>query len=390
MSNAIRPFRIAVSQAAIDDLRARLRVARLPKPVPAAGWTLGMDSEYLSFLLDEWLNHFDWRTVEAHLNNFPQFIAEVGAAPVHFVHLTGPGASRTPIILTHGWPSTFAELLRLGQGLANPTSNGNLEAEAFDVIIPSLPGYAFSPAPNVLGTNVFTIANQWAELTTMLGYERFVAHGGDIGAGVTTALALLHGERLHGVHLNYIPGSYRPFLDESVALTAEEREWQARRDAWNDTEGGYSHLQGTKPDVLGPGLNDSPIGLAAWIVDKYRSWSDCDGDVAKRFSIGELLTVISIYWFTECMPSAIRLYWEGRRRPMQFAARERVTVPVAVAHFPKEIPIPPRSYVERGYNVTRWTEFPRGGHFAALEETAALADDIRLFTRELRAKESKR
>ena len=385
MSNAIRPFRIAVSQAAIDDLRARLRIARLPKPVPASGWTLGMDSEYLSFLLDEWLNHFDWRSVEAHLNNFPQFIAEVGAAPVHFVHLTGSGASRTPIILTHGWPSTFAELLRLGQALANPTLNGNLEAEGFDVIIPSLPGYAFSPAPNALGTNVFTIANQWTELTTMLGYERFVAHGGDIGAGVTTALALLHGERLHGIHLNYIPGSYRPFLDESVALTAEEREWQVRRDAWNDTEGGYSHVQGTKPDVLGPALNDSPIGLAAWIVDKYRSWSDCDGDVAKRFSIGGLLTVISIYWFTECMPSAIRLYWEGRRRPMQFAPGQRVTVPVAVAHFTKEIPIPPRSYVERGYNVSRWTEFPRGGHFAALEETAALAEDIRIFTRELRA-----
>lgn len=389
MPNVISPFRIAVSQHAIDDLRARLRVARVPKPVPASGWTLGMDADYLSFLLDEWLNHFDWRSVEAHLNSFPQFMAEVGAAPVHFVHLTGSGPSRTPIILTHGWPSTFAELLKLGQALAKPTSNGSLEAEGFDVIIPSLPGYAFSPAPKTLGTNVFTIASQWAELMTMLGYDRFVAHGGDIGAGVTTALALLHGERLHGIHLNYIPGSYRPFLEESVALTAEECEWQARRDAWNDAEGGYSHLQGTKPDVLGPALNDSPIGLAAWIIDKYRSWSDCDGDVGKRFSITELLTVVSIYWFTECMPSAIRLYWEGRRRPIQLAADQRVSIPVAVAHFPKEIPIPPRSYVERGYNVARWTEFPRGGHFAALEETAALGDDIRSFTRELRAKESK-
>ena len=383
MPSVISPFRIAVSQDAIDDLSARLRLARLPKPVPASGWALGMDADYLSFLLDQWLNHFDWRSIEARLNSVPQFIADLGAAPVHFVHLTGSGPSRTPIILTHGWPSTFAELLRLGQALANPH---NVEAEGFDVIIPSLPGYAFSPAPNALGTNVFTIANQWAELMTMLGYKRFVAHGGDIGAGVTTALALLHGERLHGIHLNYIPGSYRPFLEESVALTAEEREWQARRDAWNDTEGGYAHVQGTKPDVLGPALNDSPIGLAAWIIDKYRSWSDCDGYLDKRFSVTELLTVISIYWFTECMPSAIRLYWEGRRRPLQLAAGQRVTVPVAVAHFPKEIPIPPRSYVERGYNVTRWTEFPRGGHFAALEETAALADDIRTFTRELRSK----
>ena len=244
MPNVISPFRIAVSQDAIDDLRARLRVARLPKPIPASGWALGMDADYLSFLLNEWLNHFDWRSIEAHLNSFPQFIAEVGTAPVHFVHLTGSGSSRTPIILTHGWPSTFAELLRLGQALANLS---NVEAEGFNVIIPSLPGYAFSPPPKALGANVFTIANQWAELMTMLGYERFVAHGGDIGAGVTTALALLHGERLHGVHLNYIPGSYRPFLDESVALTAEEREWQARRDAWSDAEGGYRTFRPRNP-----------------------------------------------------------------------------------------------------------------------------------------------
>jgi pimeloyl-ACP methyl ester carboxylesterase len=344
-----------------------------------------MDAGYLRFLLDAWLNRFDWRVVEAQLNSFPQFIAQVGADPVHFVRLRGSGLSPTPIILTHGWPSTFAELLKLGQMLANPDSDGNAGPESFDVVIPSLPGYAFSPAPKALGANVFTIADQWAELMTMLGYRRFIAHGGDIGAAVTTALALQHSERLHGVHLNYIPGSYRPFLDESVVLTAEEREWQSRRDTWNDQEGGYAHVQGTKPDVLGPALNDSPIGLAAWIVDKYRSWSDCDGDVGKRFSIVDLLTAVSIYWFTESMPSAIRLYWESRRRPMQFAAGQRVTVPVAVAHFPKEIPIPPRSYVERGYDVTRWTEFERGGHFAPLEETTALAADIRVFTRELRA-----
>jgi Epoxide hydrolase N terminus len=193
MPNVISPFRIAVSQDAID--------------APASGWALGMDADYLSFLLDQWLNHFDWRSVEAHLNGFPQFIAEVGAAPVHFVHLTGSGPSRTPIILTHGWPSTFAELLRLGQALANPH---NVEAEGFDVIIPSLPGYAFSPAPKALGANVFTIANQWAELMTMLGYKRFFAHGGDIGAGVTTALALLHGERLHGTMRKGGTRTFRP------------------------------------------------------------------------------------------------------------------------------------------------------------------------------------
>ena len=251
--------------------------------------------------------------------------------------------------------------------------------EAFEVIIPSLPGYPFSSPPTRPGTNVFTIADRWAELMAALGHSRFLAHGGDIGAGVTTALGLRHADRLLGIHLNYIPGSYQPHVADSGELSADERDYLERRATWDDAEGGYSHVQSTKPDVLAPSLNDSPVGLAAWIVDKFRSWSDCGGDVLSRFSYDELLTTVSLYWFTRSMPSAIRLYWEGRKRPMRFHADERVAVPVAVAHFPKEIPIPPRRYVERGYNVTRWTEMKRGGHFAALEEPEKLADDIRSF-----------
>jgi pimeloyl-ACP methyl ester carboxylesterase len=379
VASVIQPYRIAVSQDAVDDLRRRLAGTRWPTPIAAAGWAMGMDSAYLRWLVDQWLDHFDWRAVEADLNDYPQFMADIGPSPIHFVHLRGTGPAPIPIVLTHGWPSTHAELLQLGQALAAPSDHGGVRAASFDVVIPSLPGYGFSPAPRALGTNVFTIADQWAALMTALGYPRFMAHGGDIGAGVSTALGLKHGDRLTGIHLNYIPGSYQPFLEPSTVLSPEEIHWQALRAAWTDAEGGYAHVQGTKPDVLGPALNDSPAGLAAWILDKYRSWSDCDGDLSQRFSSTVLLTVISIYWFSQSMPSAIRLYWEGRRRPMQLAAGESVTVPVAVAHFPKELPIPPRRYVERGYNVTRWTQFPRGGHFAALEETAALAADIRGF-----------
>jgi len=346
---------------------------------------MGMDETYLRWLADQWLNHFDWRAIETSLNGHPQFMANIGPSPIHFVHLQGTGPSPIPIILTHGWPSTYAELLGLGRVLADPAGNGHEGAPSFDVVIPSLPGYGFSPAPQALGTNVFTIADQWAALMVALGHHRFIAHGGDIGAGVSTALGLRHGDKVLGIHLNYIPGSYQPFLEPSMALSPEEVQWQALRAAWIDAEGGYAHVQGTKPDVLGPALNDSPIGLAAWIVDKYRSWSDCDGDLSNCFSSTDLLTVISIYWFTQSMPSAIRLYWEGRRRPMQLTAGERITVPVALARFPKELPTPPRSYVERGYNVTRWTEFSHGGHFAAMEQTAALAEDIRTFAAGLRA-----
>lgn len=302
---------------------------------------------------------------------------------MHFVHLRGVGPSPLPIVLTHGWPSTYAELLQLGAMLADPAAHGVAGVRTFDVVIPSLPGYAFSPAPAAVGTNVFAIADQWISLMGALGYSRFIAHGGDIGAGVSTALGLRHKDRIVGVHLNYIPGSYEPYLATPSGLSDEEKAFLAVRAAWADREGGYSHVQATKPDVLGPSLNDSPVGLAAWIIDKYRSWSDCDGDLNRRFARDELLTVVSLYWFTRSMPSAIRLYWEGRRRPMTFLAGDRVEPPVAIARFPKELPIPPRSYVERGYNVTRWTEFLRGGHFAALEEPNALAADIREFCRSL-------
>lgn len=376
----VKPFRISVPSADIHDLRRRLSDTRWGPVIPGAGWSMGMDQDYLRSFVEYWRRDFDWHAVEVELNRAPQFMVETNMGSVHFAHFRSTDASAVPIVLTHGWPSTFAELLALGRNLSGPAKPG---AQSFHVVIPSLPGYIFSPPPMHLGTNSFVIAEQWVSLMNSLGYSRFVAHGGDIGAGVSTVLGLRFPERVMGVHLNYIPGSYQPFLSDAVGLTDEERKSLAIRDAWGDQEGAYGRVQATKPDVLGPGLNDSPVGLAAWILDKYRSWSDCDGNLERRFKRQDLATIVSLYWFTGSMPSAIRIYWEGRRRPLKFAEGERVTVPVAIAHFPKELPIPARTYVERGYNVVRWTEYPKGGHFAAAEESVELASDIRQFTKML-------
>jgi pimeloyl-ACP methyl ester carboxylesterase len=342
---------------------------------------MGVDLGYLRALADFWSESFDWRAIERRLNTYPHFIADTLVGPVHFVRIRSRARQLVPIVLTHGWPSTFAELLRLGELLAGPADK--VMDSGFDVVIPSLPGYAFSPHPQRLGTSVWMIADAWVELMKALGYAHFVAHGGDIGAGVSTAIALRHPEALAGLHLNYIPGSYEPYVRDLQQLSREESEYLVRRREWADAEGAYAHVQGTKPDTLGPALNDSPIGLAAWIIDKFRTWSDCDGDIERRFTKTELLTTISIYWFTRSMPSAIRLYWEGRRAPLRLNKDQRITVATAIAHFPRELPIPPRIYVERGYNVVRWNEFPRGGHFAAAEEPELLAADIRSFVASL-------
>jgi pimeloyl-ACP methyl ester carboxylesterase len=372
-----RPFQIAIPDSELTDLRQRIRDTRWPSAMAGAGWAMGLDLGYLRALAHFWSETFDWRAVERRLNGYRQFLADTCVGPIHFVRIRSGARQATPIVLTHGWPSTFAELLRLGELLAGPADQ--ITESGFDVVIPSLPGYGFSSRPRKPGTNVWAIADAWVELMQMLGYARFVAHGGDLGAGVSTAIALRHPQALAGLHLNYIPGSYEPHVLDLQQLSDEESAFLVRRREWADAEGGYAHVQGTKPDTLGTALNDSPVGLAAWVVDKFRTWSDCDGEIERRFTKTELLTTISIYWFTQSMPSAIRLYWEGRRAPMRLSKDQRIAVATAIAHFPHELPIPPRAYVERGYHVTRWSEFPSGGHFAAAEEPELLASDIRSF-----------
>lgn len=378
----LRTFHLAVSEAALDDLRERLGRVRWPDTLSGCGWTMGTDHDYLHALVEHWRRDFDWRAQERALNAFPQYIMRIDGIDVHFVQVRGSGARRIPLLITHGWPATFVELLKLVPLL----TRGGLDGEpdvSFDLILPSIPGFGFSSRPSAPGMNNFRVARLWVRLMERLGYPRFGLQGGDVGAGVGTALALQDPDRVIGLHLNYIPGSYQPYVPPHGELAEEERQYLAEVDQWFAEEGAYMHQQRTKPQTLAFGLNDSPAGLAAWIVEKYRGWSDCQGDIARRFNPDEVLLQVMIYWITETIHSSMRYYYENRLVPFRFTPDQRVDVPCAVARFPREIQSPPRRYVERGYRIVRWTHMPRGGHFAAHEEPELLADDVRAFFSEL-------
>ena len=384
----IAPFRIGATDAQLEDLRARLAATRWPDTIAGTGWDYGADLAYIQELCEYWRVRFDWRAQEAALNALPQFTVPIGGLRIHFIHQRGNGPRPLPLLITHGWPGSIAEMVEIIPLLTDPAAHGGDAGDAFDVVVPSIPGFGFSERPMQRGVSTMRVGDLWADLMRALGYERFGAQGGDFGAAVATRLGLAHANRLAGIHLNYIPGSYEPHVDETAPpLSDAERSFQERRDAWLRDEGGYSHLQSTKPQTAGVGLNDSPAGLCAWIVEKFRGWSDCLGDVERRFTKDELLTNVTIYWLTQTIHSSMRLYYESRRAPFRFAAGQRVHVPCGVARFPLEIPSPPREWVERGYNVTQWTEMPSGGHFAAMEEPELLADDIRRFFRPLRHRE---
>jgi len=382
---AIEKFTINVSDAVLADLSRRLDSTRWPDELEKVGWELGATLSYMKSLADYWRSGYDWRRQEAALNQLPQFRVALDGFQVHFVHVRGKGPRPLPIIITHGWPGSFVEMVKLIPLLSDPEAHGGSAEDAFDVIVPSLPGYGFSDRPAERGMNPFKVATLWARLMTELGYERFAAQGGDWGSTISTALGLNHAQRIIGVHLNYIAGRFlfggtlnqTPDDERAKTYLAELREW------W-ELEGGYSHLQGTKPQTLGYALNDSPIGLAAWIFEKFRSWSDCGGELESIFTRDELLTDVMIYWVTETPNSSARMYYESREQPLQLSPTNRVNVPVALAVFPKEIPIPPRTLAERGYNIQRWTVMPKGGHFAAMEQPELLAQDIREFFRPLR------
>jgi pimeloyl-ACP methyl ester carboxylesterase len=381
---SLRPFQIHIHEAVLSDLRTRLSETRWPDSIPGSDWGHGASLNYMMEIVDYWQNHFDWRAQENAINQYKQFHAEIDGLNIHFIHERGRAAGSMPLVITHGWPGSFVEMLKLIPLLTDPVAHGADAEDSFDVVIPSMPGYGFSSAALSPGMNAFRIADLWVQLMNLLGYSRFGAQGGDWGASVGTCLGLKHPENLVGLHLNYIPGSFKPFLDSESHLSETERAFLEAQESWLQTDGGYGQVQATKPQTLALGLNDSPVGLASWIIEKFHDWSDCDGEVEKRFSKDELLTNVMIYWVTQTIHSSIRLYYEGRRRPLHFNKGETVQVPCAVARFKKEAPFPPREWVERGYNVQRWTEFSRGGHFAAMEEPDLLAADIRTFFRPLR------
>jgi pimeloyl-ACP methyl ester carboxylesterase len=381
-----KPSCVQIAEDVLADLDRRLAATRWPDEIDESSWDYGFPLEYLKDLVSYWRTKFRWRQWEERLNALPNFRADIDGLGIHYLHVRGKGPHPLPLLLTHGWPGSVLEFLKIIPLLTDPAAHGEDPADAFDVVAPSLPGYGFSDRPSARGMTSFRIAELWQRLMTELGYERFGAQGGDWGASVTTWLGLAAPERLFAIHLNYIPGSYSPYLGPGARELSElERAFVQERDQWREAEGAYGHIQGTKPQTLAAGLNDSPAGLAAWIVEKFRTWSDCRGEVERRFSKDELLANVTLYWVTQTIGSSIRLYLESRKTPARFDRDERVRVPCAIARFPLEIPMPPREFVERHYNVVRWTEMPSGGHFAAAEEPELLAEDIRAFFRRFRS-----
>ena len=372
------------SQAAVDDMRRRLRQTRWPQIVSGADSSMGVDRGFLQDLCGYWMNTFNWKSQLDRFVTLNHYRYQSREGNIHFIHEKGKGPSPLPLILTHGWPGSFLEMLKILPLLTDPAAYGHDAADAFDVVIPSLPGFGYSDKPAQPGMNFFRVAEIWAELMNALGYERFAVQGGDLGAGVSTALGLRHSHRIIGIHLNYVPGSYRPHLPHGKAQAESEKDFLERAASWFDENGAYAHLQRTRPDTPAYALNDSPTGLAAWIVEKFLEWSDCERDVYRSFTRDELLANVTLYWMTQTISSSFLMYHEGRKAPLRFTSDDFVRVPCAIAHFPKEIVFPPREWVERGYNVQRWTEMPKGGHFAAAEQPDLLAADIRAFFRPLR------
>lgn len=362
---SVESFRIHVPESVVQDLRDRIGRTRWPDSIDDSGWDYGTDISTLRTLVDYWQNTFDWRKEESRINSFPQFRMRVEDLRIHFVHLRSKNPDASPLIITHGWPGSFLEQLKIAP----------LLQDHFHVVIPSLPGYGFSDASRAPGMNPRRIAGLWVKLMRALGYERFITQGGDWGATVSTWIGLDSPQSLLGIHLNYIPGSYKPHLPMDEPLTSREKEFLLSKEEWIQTEGAYGQIQGTKPQTLAYAMNDSPAGLAAWILEKSRSWSHAH-DVLEHFTFEELLANIMLYWATGTFGSSIRLYYEARKSPLHFHAGQRVNVPSSIARFAKEEPMPPREWVERGYNVRRWTEYSTGSHFAALEAPQLLAKDI--------------
>ena len=376
-------FKINVAQETLDDLKERLAKTRFPDQVESAGWDYGTSLEYLKELCFYWQNDFDWRRQEAELNEFAQFVTEIDGLQIHYIYERGAGAKRIPLLLTHGFPDSIYRFKKI-----IPLLTAEKDGISFDVVAPSIAGYGFSDKPKEKGM-LFKVHNLWAKLMTdELGYEKFAAHGGDWGSTITEQLARSYGASLIGIHLTDVPFSH--LFEKPRDLSAAEKKFIAESEQWQQKEGAYAMIQGTKPQSLGYGLNDSPAGLAAWIIEKFRTWSDCGGDIETRFTKDELLTNITIYWATETINSSFRLYYDSMNANALEWISETIKkwtgssdVPTGFARFPKDILPPPREWAERFFNIERWTEMPRGGHFAALEEPELLAQDVREFFRSL-------
>ena len=382
MNEVIERFEIRVDQSLLDDLQSRLARTRFPDQIDDTGWEYGVPIDYLRDLVAYWHDAYDWRAHEARLNGFAHFRTRIDGQSIHFVEARSPHAEAFPLLIMHGWPGSIVEFLDVIPRLTEPEAHGGRATDAFHVVAPSLPGYGFSEPPRTRGWDVARIARAFAELMRRLGHARYGAQGGDWGAQIATRIGALDPEHCAGIHLN-MPLATRP--PDPGPLTDEEKSGLAAMARFQREETGYALEQATRPQTLGMALNDSPAGLLAWIVEKFRAWSDCDGHPENAFTRDQLITNVMVYWVTQTIASSARLYRESRQSGDWEKTPAFVTVPTGVARYPKEEVLRfPRSWVERQYNVTHWAVMPHGGHFAAMEQPAAFVDDVRRLFRGLR------
>ncbi|MEU0854742.1 MULTISPECIES: epoxide hydrolase family protein [Streptomyces] len=389
--DSIRPFRVAVPEGELEDLRSRLDRTRWPDELPGAGWEYGVPVSYLRELARYWRHEYDWRAAETRLNRWPQFTTAIDGANLHFAHIRSPEPDATPLIITHGWPGSLVEFERIAGPLTDPRAHGADPADAFDLVLPSIPGFGFSGPTREKGWEYRRVAAAFAELMSRLGYGRYGAQGGDWGAAVSRELGRVRPDRVIGVHLNLLPGAgatAEPTPEELAALTPAEQQrtrasWERMR-AWSREQQGYADIQSTRPHTLGYGLSDSPIGQLAWITEKFKEWTDSADRPEDAVDRDHLLTNVMLYWLTNTATSAARLYYERAHAPYWGHPPEPSLTPTAFASFPRENFIALRHVAERTDNIVRWTEFDRGGHFAAMEQPELLVGDIRAFFRDLR------
>jgi epoxide hydrolase len=372
MSDDIRPFRVEVPDADLDDLRDRLARTRWPDQIPGSGWGYGTDLAYLQDLCTYWQTKFDWRAQEDRFNRWPHFLTDIDGQQIHFIHARSDDPDALPLIMSHGWPGSVSEFLDVIEPLR----------ESFHVVVPSLPGYGWSGPTTQPGWDVKRVAEAWASLMARLGYDRYGAQGGDWGAMISAQLAALDPEHVIGLHSNMLLAF--PADAGDITLSEEEAADLAAAGAFMQTGAAYQEIQGKSPQTLGYGLTDSPAGLAGWIVEKFRAWTDNDGNPEDAVTRDQILTNITVYWVTKTINSSIRLYCESQRSARFGPIGEYINVPTAAAVFPKEMFRIPRAYGESRFNLVRYTRFDRGGHFAALEEPDLLVDDIQAFFKELR------
>ena len=380
MTDAIEPFEIQVPESALLDLKERLARTRWPEAETVADWSQGIPLAYVQELCAYWRESYDWRVVEARINALPQFVTTIDGVDVHFLHVRSPDDNAKPLVLTHGWPGSIVEFLKVIGPLSDPAAHGGDAADAFHLVIPSIPGYGFSGKPTKTGWGVQRIAHAWAELMARLGYGSYFAQGGDWGAGITTAIGMQDTEHCAGIHTNMpTVGPDRDTMDD---LTEQEQDAIKAQQFYQDWDSGYSKQQSTRPQTLGYGLTDSPAGQAAWIVEKFYQWTDCQGHPENVLSRDELLDNVMMYWINACGASSARLYWESFGRG---GGGGDITVPSGVSMFPKEIFRASKRWVERRFKDLRYyNTLDRGGHFAAFEQPELFVGELRASFRTMR------